>query len=36
MAFVVAWNDHAHPLQWSTQSVAKVMAKGENTMAKAV
>jgi transposase len=35
MAFVAEWNEHAHPFQWSTKSVAKVMAKGESTMAKA-
>ena len=27
MAFVAAWNGHAHPFNWSTQSAAKVMAK---------
>jgi hypothetical protein len=35
MAFVVEWNEHAHPFQWSTKSVAKVMAKCENPMANA-
>ena len=35
LAFVAAWNDHAHPFQWSTKSVAKVMAKGESPVAKA-
>jgi transposase len=35
MAFVAEWNEHAHPFQWSTKSVAKVMAKCENPMAKA-
>ena len=35
MAFVAEWNDHAHPFQWSTTSVAKVMAKYENPMVKA-
>jgi hypothetical protein len=35
MAFVAEWNDHAHPFQWSTKSVAKVMAKCESPMAKA-
>lgn len=34
-AFVVEWNAHAHPFQWSTKSVAKVMAKCESAMAKA-
>lgn len=35
MAFVAAWNAPAHPLRWSTKSVARVMAKGESIMAKA-
>jgi DDE superfamily endonuclease len=35
MAFVAEWNEHAPPFQWSTKSVAKVMAKCENPMAKA-
>ena len=35
MAFVAEWNEYAHPFQWSTKSVAKVMAKCENPMAKA-
>ena len=35
MAFVAEWNAHAHPFQWSTKSVAKVMAKCESTLAKA-
>ena len=35
LAVVAAWNEHAHPFQWSTKSVAKVMAKCESTMAKA-
>jgi len=35
MAFVAEWNDHAPPFQWSTKSVAKVMAKCESPMAKA-
>jgi hypothetical protein len=35
MAFVAAWNAHAHPLQWSTKSVAKVMAKCDDAVAKA-
>jgi hypothetical protein len=35
MAFVAEWNVHAHPFQWSTQSVAKVMAKCESPVAKA-
>ncbi len=35
MACVAAWNAQAHPLQWSTKSVAQVMAKCEHPMAKA-
>jgi transposase len=35
MAFVAEWNEHAHPFRWSTKSVAKVMAKCENPVAKA-
>jgi transposase len=35
MAFVAQWNEHAHPFQWSTKSVAKVMAKCEITLPKA-
>jgi transposase len=35
LAFVAEWNEHAHPFQWSTKSVAKVMAKCENPVAKA-
>lgn len=35
MAFVAEWNEQAHPFRWSTKSVAKVMAKCENPMAKA-
>jgi hypothetical protein len=35
MAFVAEWNAHAHPFQWSTKSVAKVMAKCENALPKA-
>ncbi len=34
LAFVAEWNDHAHPFQWSTKSVAKVMAKCESPLAK--
>jgi hypothetical protein len=29
MTFVAEWNLHAHPFNWSTKSVAKVMAKCE-------
>jgi len=35
MACVAEWNAQAHPFRWSTKSVAKVMAKCENPMAKA-
>ena len=35
MAFVAEWNEYAHPFRWSTKSVAKVMAKCENPVAKA-
>jgi transposase len=28
-AFVEEWNEHAHPFQWTTKSVAKIMAKCE-------
>jgi hypothetical protein len=35
MAVVAEWNAQAHPLQWSTNSGAKVMAKCENPMANA-
>jgi DDE superfamily endonuclease len=35
MAFVAEWNEHAHPFQWSTKSVAKVMAKCEIPLPKA-
>src|SRR5207249_4790269 len=35
LAFVAAWNTHAHLRQSSTKSVAKVMAKCESTMAQA-
>ena len=35
LAFVAEWNEHAHPFQWSTKSVAKVMAKCEDVVAKA-
>jgi transposase len=35
LAFVTEWNAQAHPFQWSTKSVAKVMAKCENPVAKA-
>jgi transposase len=33
MAFVSHWNEHAHPFNWSTKSVAKVMAKCQMPLA---
>ena len=35
LAFVAEWNAHAHPFQWSTKSVAKVMAQCEHPVAQA-
>jgi len=35
MAFVAEWHACAHPFQWSTKSVAKVMAKCESSLIKA-
>jgi transposase len=35
MAFVAEWNERAHPFQWSTKSVAKVMAKCESALTQA-
>lgn len=35
LAFVAEWNTHAHPFQWSTKSVAKVMAQCAHPVAKA-
>ena len=35
IAFVAEWNAQAHPFQWSTKSVAKVMAKCEDAVVKA-
>jgi hypothetical protein len=35
LAFVTEWNERAHPFQWSTKSVAKVMAKCDHPMVKA-
>ena len=35
LAFVAEWNAHAHPFQWSTKSVAKVMAKCEFRLTEA-
>ncbi len=33
MAFIAQWNQHAHPFNWTTKSVAKVMAKCELKLA---
>lgn len=33
MAFMAEWNQHAHPFNWSTKSVAKVMAQCEGRLA---
>jgi transposase len=33
LAFVSHWNEHAHPFNWSTNSVAKVMAKCQLALA---
>lgn len=35
IAFVAHWNSQAHPFNWSTKSVAKVMAKCQVTLAEA-
>lgn len=35
LAFVTAWHEQAHPFQWSTKSVAQVMAKCDRPRAKA-
>ena len=35
LAFVAEWNAHAPPFQWSTTSVAKVMATCASSLAKA-
>ena len=35
MAFVEQWNEQAHPFNWSTKSVVKVMAKCEHHLALA-
>jgi transposase len=35
LAFVAEGNEEAHPFRWSTKSVAKVMAKCDNLVAKA-
>lgn len=31
--FIAEWNQHAHPFNWSTKSVAKIMADAPKTMA---
>jgi len=33
LAFVAEWNQHAHPFNWSTKSVAKVMAQPQGRIA---
>jgi transposase len=33
LAFIAQWNQHAHPFNWTTKSVAKVMAKCELKLA---
>jgi hypothetical protein len=35
MAFGAEWDAHAHPFRWSTKSVAKVIAKCDNSVVKA-
>ena len=35
MAFVAEWNEHAHPFQWSTKSLANVMSHLAIMLAKA-
>jgi len=37
-AFIREWNTHAHPFNWTTKSVAKIMAKCDPkpTRAKAI
>jgi hypothetical protein len=32
-AFIAEWDQHAHPFNWSTKSVAKIMAKCQGTEA---
>jgi len=32
MAFVAAWNEHAHPFNWSSKSAVKVMAACEEPL----
>jgi hypothetical protein len=34
MAFIDQWNETAHPLNWTTKSVAKVMAKCQSEDSK--
>jgi len=33
MAFIAHWNQYAHPFNWTSRSVAKVMAKCELKLA---
>ena len=33
LAFIAQWNQHAHPFNWTSKSVAKVMAKCERKLA---
>ena len=35
LAFVAEWNTHAHPFNWSSKSVAKVMAQCAGPLPKA-
>jgi transposase len=35
MQYIAEWNQHAHPFNWSTKSVAKVMAKAPHTLPQA-
>ena len=32
LAFMLQWNQHAHPFHWSTKSVVKVMAKYQHAL----
>jgi hypothetical protein len=34
MAFIDEWNETAHPFNWTTKSVAKVMAKCQSEASK--
>lgn len=35
MQFIAEWNSHAHPFNWSTKSVAKIMADAPESLKKA-